>query len=213
MHDRCAARESIALRFGSCFASHHENGSSFRPRSPRLYAVSLGSLAAPMSYDPIAALAALTRGGVRFVVIGGLAGRFWGSPTVTSDVDICYEREPENLQRLAEVLVALGARLRGVDDDVPFLLDAATIQEGLNFTFTTSFGPLDILGMPAGVRGYDDLERNAVACDLGDGVVVRMCDLDDLIRMKEAAGRPKDRIELEVLAAVREEQEQQQEHR
>jgi len=160
-----------------------------------------------MPYDPIAALSELTRGGVRFVVIGGLAGRFWGSPTVTSDVDICYEREPENLQRLAETLIALGARLRGVDDDVPFLLDALMIQKGLNFTFTTRFGPFDILGMPAGVRGYDDLKRNAVACDLGDGIVVQMCDLDDLIRMKEAAGRPKDRIELEVLAAVREERE------
>lgn len=160
-----------------------------------------------MPYDPVAALSALTRGGVRFVVIGGLAGRFWGSPTVTSDVDICYEREPENLQRLAEALISLGARLRGVDDDVPFLLDALTIQKGLNFTFATKFGPLDVLVMPAGIRGYDDLERNAVPCDLGDGIVVQMCDLDDLIRMKEAAGRPKDRIELEVLAAVREERE------
>jgi hypothetical protein len=158
-----------------------------------------------MPYDPVAALSALKRAEVRFVVIGGLAGRFWGSPTVTSDVDICYEREPGNLRRLAVALLALETRLRGVDEDVPFLLDAETIQKGLNFTFVTTFGPLDILGMLAGVGGYDDLERNAVACDLGDGVIVQMCDLDDLIRMKEAAGRPKDRIELEVLAAVREE--------
>jgi hypothetical protein len=78
--------------------------------------------------------------------------------------------------------------MRGVDDDVPFLLDALTIQKGLNFTFTTEFGPFDILGTPAGFGGYDDLERNAVACDLGDGIVVQMCDLDDLIRMKEVAG-------------------------
>jgi hypothetical protein len=156
-------------------------------------------------YDPIAMLTALSRGEVRFVVIGGLAGRYWGSPTVTSDVDICYERGRENLQHLTDVLLELGARLRGVDDDVPFVLDALTIEKGQNFTFTTRFGPLDILGLPAGVQGYDELERNAVACELGDGIVVQMCDLDDLIRMKEAAGRPKDRIELEVLAAVRDE--------
>jgi len=156
-------------------------------------------------YDPVGALSALARAKVRFVVIGGLAGRFWGSPTVTSDVDICYEREPGNLERLAGALVELGARLRGVDDAVPFLLDAETIRKGLNFTLVTSLGPLDVLGMPAGVGGFDELERNAVSCDLGGGVIVQMCDLDDLIRMKEAAGRPKDRIELEVLAAVREE--------
>jgi hypothetical protein len=156
-------------------------------------------------YDPIAMLTALSRGEVRFVVIGGLAGRYWGSPTVTSDVDICYERGRENLQHLTDVLLELDARLRGVDEDVRFLLDALTIEKGQNFTFTTRFGPLDILGLPAGVQGYDELERNAVACELGDGIVVQMCDLDDLIRMKEAAGRPKDRIELEVLAAVRDE--------
>lgn len=160
-----------------------------------------------MSYDPIAALTALQRSGVRFVVIGGIAGRFWGSPTVTGDVDVCYDREPGNLLRLANVLVELGAKLRGVEDDVPFLLDAGTLQTGQNFTFTTRFGPLDVIGVPTGIGGYDELERNAVACDLGDDVVVRMCHLDDLIRMKEAAGRPKDRIELEVLGAVRDERE------
>jgi hypothetical protein len=158
-------------------------------------------------YDPVAALTALSEGGVRFVVIGGLAGRFWGSPTVTSDVDVCYDRAADNLVRLADVLVALDARLRGVDDDVPFLLDSETLAKGLNFTFTTRFGPLDVLGMPAGIGGFDELERNAVDCDLGEGVVVQMCELDDLIRMKLAAGRPKDRIELEVLAAVRDERE------
>ncbi len=48
---------------------------------------------------------------------------------------------------------------------------------------------------------------NAATFDLGDGVVVQVSDLDDLIRMKRAAGRPKDRIELEILTAVREERE------
>ena len=158
-----------------------------------------------MPYDPLGALRTLQEHGVRFIVIGGVAGRLWGSPTMTNDVDICYARDQSNLERLAEALLELEARLRGVDDDVPFILDATTLANGQNFKFMTKDGPLDVLGMPSGVNGFDELITNVVEFDLGDGLVLPVCDLDDLIRMKRAAGRTKDRIELEVLAAVREE--------
>lgn len=42
----------------------------------------------------------------------------------------------------------------------------------------------------------------AVAFDL-HGVRVRTASLDDLIRMRKAAGRPKDKIALEILGALR----------
>lgn len=158
-----------------------------------------------MRFDPIGALATLQRHAVEFVVIGGVAGRLWGSPTMTNDVDISYARDRANLEHLATALRELGARLRGVDDDVPFQLDAVTLANGQNFTFTTNLGPLDILGLPAGIRDFRELAVNAATFDLGDGVTVKVCDLDDLIRMKRAAGRPKDRIEVEVLSAVSEE--------
>ncbi len=154
-------------------------------------------------YEPVGTLGLLLRHGVRFIVIGGVAGRLWGSPTLTSDVDICYERSGENLERLAAALVELEAKLRGVDEDVPFLLDAESLERGQNFTFTTSMGALDVIGLPAGVRDFEELASNAVEFDLGDDVRVQVCELDDLIRMKRAAGRPKDRIEVEVLGAVR----------
>jgi hypothetical protein len=158
-----------------------------------------------VGFDPLGALQVLLRHDVRFVVIGGVAARLWGSPTMTNDVDICYDRDPANLERLAAALVDLHARLRGVDDEVPFLLDALTLAKGQNFTFTTSLGPLDILGLPAGIKDFNELAVNAATFDLGDGVVVPVCDLDDLICMKRSAGRPKDRIELEILSAVRDE--------
>ena len=40
--------------------------------------------------------------------------------------------------------------------------------------------------------------------DLG-GFTIRVASIDDLIRMKRAAGRPKDLIEVEVLGALRDE--------
>lgn len=139
-----------------------------------------------------------------FVVVGGLAGNLHGSSSVTFDLDICYWREPANLENLAAALKGLGAKLRGVSDDVVFLLDSRTLLAGENFTFATRLGALDCLGTPAGTSGFEELNANAVEMDLED-ITVRVVSLNDLIRMKRAAGRPKDRIELEVLGALREE--------
>lgn len=156
-------------------------------------------------FDPLAVMRRLDERGVRFVVIGGLAGRLHGSPSITRDLDICYDRAQENLERLAIALRELGAALRGVDDPVPFQLDARTLREGDHFTLATAAGPLDILGTPAGVSGYEELRRNAVLMDLGGDLEVAVAAIEDLIAMKQAAGRPKDRIEVEVLGALLEE--------
>jgi len=155
-------------------------------------------------FQPFAALRALHDGGVRFVLIGGLAGRERGSTTVTNDLDICYDRGPDNLERLAAVLNAVHARLRGVDEEVPFVLDARTLRNGDSFTFVTDYGSIDVLATPSGTSGYADLAASADTRDFG-GFTVDVVALDDLIRMKRAAGRPKDRIEVEVLLALRDE--------
>ncbi|MEZ5331776.1 MAG: hypothetical protein R2991_06925 [Thermoanaerobaculia bacterium] len=156
------------------------------------------------AFDPESILRTLAEHRVRFVLIGGLAGRLWGSPTVTNDLDLCYARDRVNLERLAEALRALGARLRGVEADVPFRLDAEPLERGDHFTFSTGAGNLDVLGNPAGSKGFEDLRATATEMDLA-GHRVPVTDLDDLIAMKRAAGRPKDRIELEILTALRDE--------
>ncbi len=161
----------------------------------------------PPAFDPVRALRTLDAYGVEFVVIGGIAGRLWGSPTVTNDIDVCYRDSPENLERLASALRSLRARLRGVDNDVPFQHDAAALANGDTFTFVTDAGNLDVLGTPSGTNGFDDLVATAVEMDLAD-LKVMVCDLEDLIRMKRAASRPKDLIEIEVLSALREELDQ-----
>lgn len=157
-----------------------------------------------MNFDPLGILRTLALHEVKFVIVGGIAAAAHGSPTATGDIDVCYERHSSNLDRLAAALRDLQARLRGTDDDVPFLLDAKTLAAGDHFTLTTSIGDLDLLGTPAGSSGYRDLSARAVEVDLG-GWVFKVASLDDLIQMKQAAGRPKDRIELEVLYALREE--------
>jgi len=156
------------------------------------------------AFDPLEILKTLDRHGVKFVVIGGIAGRLWGSTTVTNDLDVCYARDAANLKALAAALGELKAKLRGADRDLPFVADARALKAGDHFTFTTTAGNFDILGTPAGSNGYDGLARTATRMDVG-GVTAAVAAIEDLILMKRAAGRPKDLIEVEVLAAVREE--------
>ena len=156
------------------------------------------------AFDPLQILSTLDHHHVRFVIIGGIAGRLWGSTTVTNDLDICYARDRANLEALAEALKELKAKLRGVDRDLPFITDARSLKMGDSFTFTTTAGSLDCLGTPAGSGGYEPLARTAEKMDVG-GVDVLVASLEDLIQMKRAAGRPKDLIEVEILSAVREE--------
>ncbi len=156
-------------------------------------------------FDAGAIVRVLQRHEVEFVVIGGIAGQLWGSPTITQDLDICYAREKTNLEHLAAALRELNAKLRGVKEDVPFQLDARTLFNGDSFTFTTDFGALDCLATPSGTGGYDDLEQAAETMPVGGGRKVRVSSIDDLIRMKRAAGRRKDLLALEELGALRDE--------
>jgi hypothetical protein len=100
------------------------------------------------AFDPYEVFRTLTAHEVRFVVIGGRGVRLHGSPVITNETDICYERSDDNLELLATALRELGARLRGVDEDVPFQPDARTLRAGDHFTFTTSAGSVDCLGRP-----------------------------------------------------------------
>jgi hypothetical protein len=147
----------------------------------------------------------LQRHEVDFVIIGGIAGQLWGSPTITQDLDICYAREQTNLEHLAAALRELNAKLRGVKEDVPFRLDARTLFNGDSFTFITDFGAFDCRATPSGTSGYNDLKQGAEAMPVGGGRKVWVCSIDDLIRMKRAAGRTKDLRDLENLGALRDE--------
>src|SRR5712692_8909836 len=144
-------------------------------------------------FDPVPLLAALAAAAVDFVVIGGVAGGSYGSAFGTFDVDVAYARDSENLERLAVVLQALGATRRGAPPGLPFTPDAKMLANGANFTFATRLGSLDVLADPAGAPPYRDLRASATTITIS-GHPVRVASLDHLIAMKEAAGRPKDKL-------------------
>ncbi len=156
-------------------------------------------------FDPLRALRVLGNHRVRYVVIGGFAGDLLGAPLNTNDLDVCYERSGDNMDRLARALIDLHATLRvpGVDDPLPFVLDGLTLAAGDSFTFDTDAGAFDVLATPSGTAGFADLSGRATKIPVGD-LEVMVADLADLMRMKRASGRVKDKMHLEVLAALRE---------
>ncbi len=157
---------------------------------------------AAADFQPEAVISLLGRHQVRYVLIGGLAAVTHGSSLVTEDVDVCHARDQENLANLAVALLEVHARLRGADPDLPFRADARTLARGDTFTLSTDVGPLDLIAAPAGTTGYEDLARTAEPIDLF-GFRVLVAHVDDLIRMKRAAGRPKDLLAVEELGALR----------
>lgn len=144
------------------------------------------------------------------MIIGGIAGVLLGSPSLTFDLDICHARDKQNLNALAGALQELKATLRGAPPSVPFLLDAKTLQMGDSFTFDTISGSLDCLGTPSGTAGYAELFRNATELVVDGDLHVMVASIDDLLRMKRAAGRPKDLLAVEILSALKEERERRE---
>jgi hypothetical protein len=155
----------------------------------------------PLRLRPL--LEVLSRHGVDFVVVGGVAGLIHGSAFPTYDFDVAYSRDGANLERLSAALREIGVRLRNAPADLPFEADAATLAAGANFTFETEFGDFDILGHIAGNREYDELRARSWAAEIA-GFPVRVASIDDLIGMKRTASRPKDHIVAEELVVIAE---------
>ena len=154
-------------------------------------------------------LPTLVGAGVEFIIIGGVAGILHGSARATYDVDLVYSRNEENIQRLATVLASYNPYLRNVPVGLPFVWDTKAIRHGLNFTLTTTVGDIDLLGEVAGGGTYSDLLPHSFEVE-AFGVRFKCLDLPTLIRIKEAAGRPKDREAIAELRVLLEEIEKKQ---
>lgn len=159
-------------------------------------------------FDPVAILRVLGSHEVRFVLVGGIAARLRGAPLLTEDLGITPESSADNLVRLSEALIELGARLRTATEPtgVDFPIDPALLGAAESWTLVTEHGDLDLVFVPAGTVGYTDLVRAATELTVSDdGLTVVVASLGDIIRSREAAGREKDRAALPLLRRALEE--------
>jgi hypothetical protein len=155
---------------------------------------------ATVEYDPIPIIRLLTEYRVEFIVIGGLAAGVQGAEWLTRDVDIVYAQTRENYQRLASALQALDAEPVGLPRDVHLSPDARALRAGDLWTLSTRLGRLDLMREPAPGLSYEVLSGRART--IHGAETYRVASIDDLITMKQHAGRPKDIGHLEILRAV-----------
>jgi hypothetical protein len=156
--------------------------------------------------DVRALLTRLLDHSVGFVIVGGIAAVAHGSPQMTADLDVCYSRAQDSLEKLVAALASLKPTLRGAPPGLPFVWEPRTLRSGLNFTLDTNLGPIDLLGEVAGIGQYDDALAASEILLLFDRPC-RVLTLEALIRSKRAAGRKRDLEHVLQLEALRELQE------
>jgi hypothetical protein len=153
-------------------------------------------------FRPTALLEALSRHAVDFVVIGGVAAITHGASRLTQDLDITFSTDDENLRALGATLLELKARLRGVDEEVPFIPDERTFRRTTILTLDTTEGALDLLSQPPGAPPYEQLRRDATRVTV-DSISFLIASIDHLVAMKLEVGRPRDLGDVDELDAIR----------
>jgi aminoglycoside-2''-adenylyltransferase len=159
-------------------------------------------VASAAEFRPSELVRLLSEADVDYVVVGGVAVVVQAHARYTDDLDICYATDRANLTRLGGVLVELGATLRGIEVDVPFVPDGRTLRGTQILCLNTPHGGLDLLAHPEGAPRYERLRSRAEVVEIA-GVEVPVASIDDMIAMKRAAGRPQDLIDVDALEIAR----------
>ena len=130
---------------------------------------------------------------VRYVVIGATAFPVHGYARATLDVDIFIDPMRDNAVKARAALSDVGYDLTDVSVE-DLLTKKVLIRQYIL--------EVDIHPFAKGVT-FDEVWRNRVEDRVGD-TPAAFASLGDLIRMKEAAGRPKDLEDLKVLRKIQE---------
>ena len=129
---------------------------------------------------------------VRFVIIGATAFPVHGYSRATLDIDLFIEPSETNARRTHKALKSFGYDVSGITLD-DLLTKKVLIRQYLVET--------DIHPFVKGIS-FDRVWTNRVKAKFGD-VFVWFASLDDLIRMKQAARRPKDVEDLKLLRRLK----------
>ncbi len=150
--------------------------------------------------DPELLFTTLARHQVQFVLIGALAARLQGFPRFTADADITPARDSTNVARLAAALRDLDARIytEQIPEGLPFDCSPQMLARADVWNLITKAGRLDLAFNPSGTTGFADLAPHAVRFEVY-GHTILAARLEDIMRSKEAANRPQDRQDVEVI--------------
>jgi hypothetical protein len=143
---------------------------------------------------------------VEYIVVGGFALYAHGFLRGTVDLDIIPRPDLANLSRLGEALASVGARVYRAAEPVN-VADPHMLRRAAHVPLMTDHGRLDLLNVastPGLSANYAELRERALELELEE-VSLAIIGLDDLIRMKRAAGRDQDLADIRALTAPDEE--------
>jgi hypothetical protein len=148
-------------------------------------------------FDPYAILEVLERERVTYILVGALARVLEGSDELTRGVDLTPPTRPENLRRLESALRELDARATNGE---ALSLDKLATTPLL--ALESAYGVINVVPVPEGTRGYDDLRRAVRREPIGRGLRVPVASPGDLVRMLSALGREQDVLRIEMMQRV-----------
>ena len=149
-------------------------------------------------HNLLAMLRRLDDAQVQFIIVGGVAAVLHGAPLQTFDLDLVYSREPENIDRILVVLESLDAVFR-IQPERRLRPVRSHLAGGGHLNLMTRFGPLDLLGTIGQNAGFAELQPRADEMDIGQGVRVRVLNLETIISSKEQVASEKDLAVLPIL--------------
>ena len=135
-------------------------------------------------------LRALSDADARFLVVGAYAVSFHSEPRATGDLDLWAEPTPDNAPRVHAALTAFGAPLTELS-----VTDLAT--PGIVFQMGVAPRRIDILTSITGVT-FEEAWAHRVEATYG-GVRFPVIGVEALMQNKQALGRPRDLVDLELL--------------
>jgi len=136
---------------------------------------------------------------VRYLIVRGEAVIYYGYARLTGDVDFFYDREKANAQALYAALAEFWG------GSIPEIADwGELMEEGVIIQFGRPPHRLDLVNRIDGVSFQAAWPARHIACLKSQGarIPVLYMGLPDLIRNKQAAGRPKDLQDLQYLRAA-----------
>ena len=143
---------------------------------------------------------------VEFVIVGGVAAALHGGSRVTFDLDLVPSLAPASWQAAVDLLWSLGARPR-IPEPVERIRDVGHVRRwrrekgmlALNFRTTDGSTEVDLLVGES--DAFDELRQRAVEVTVGQRTFF-VASIDDLISMKQRAGRPQDLLDIAELRNI-----------
>lgn len=154
--------------------------------------------------DFYSALRVLHESGVEFIIVGGLSAVLNGAPINTFDLDVIHSRDSQNVRRLLGALDVLDAIYR-IQPSRRLRPTASHLESAGHQNLVTRYGPLDFRGVIGKGLTYADLLLHSAEKEIGEGLRVRVLDLETLIAIKEELGGEKDLAVLPILRRTLEE--------